>query len=220
MRILLIEDDMMIGESLQKALRQIYAVNWVQSAEAGRLSLTIESYDAVLLDLGLPKQSGLEFLQELRQRDDAVPVIIITARDTVTDKIVGLDTGADDYLIKPFDLSELQARLRALLRRRRSGSRNEIVWGNLTLNTLTFELAMNGKTEVLSKRTFALIHALLEKPRAILSRQQLEDRIYGWNEEVESNAVEVHIHSLRRKFGSGIIKNVRGVGYMIGECNE
>lgn len=220
MRILLIEDDVMIGESLRKALKQVYAVNWVQNAEAGKLSLKMEDYDAIILDLGLPDQSGVDFLHELRQRNNAIPVIIVTARDTITDKIIGLDAGADDYLVKPFDLSELCARLRALLRRRRNGSSNEIVWRSLTLNTLTFELSMNGKTEVLSKRMFALIHALLEKPKAILSRQQLEDRIYGWNEEVESNAVEVHIHSLRRKFGSDIIKNVRGIGYMIGECHE
>lgn len=220
MRLLLVEDDKMIGESLQKSLKHTYAVNWCQDAESAKLSLEAEEYDLILLDLGLPEKSGLDLLKIIRSENNETPVIIITARDTINDKIAGLDTGADDYLIKPFDLQELEARIRVALRRKNNRGNNLIIWGRLTLDPSTHEMVVNGKSEILSKRAFALIHALLEKPKAILSRQQLEERIYGWNEEVESNAIEVHIHSLRQKFGKQIIRNVRGVGYMMGECND
>ena len=218
MRLLLLEDNKMIGESLQKALKPVYALNWVQDAETANVALATEEYDLILLDLGLPKQSGLAFLQQLRKKDDTTPVLIITARDTVQDRVLGLDTGADDYLVKPFDLNELEARIRVLLRRRHNRSNPVLTHGGLTLNPATHELTCKDKSEILSARSFALMHALLEQPGTILSRTQLEERIYGWNEEIESNAVEVHIHTLRRKFGADLIRNVRGVGYMVGKA--
>ena len=218
MRLLLVEDDKMIGESLQKALKSSYAVNWVRDAETAELSLKTEAYDLILLDLGLPKRSGIEFLATLRKSATDIPVLIITARDTVQERILGLDTGADDYLIKPFDLNELEARIRVLLRRKNNRTDPLITYGDVILNPATHELTYKGKTETLLGRPFLLMHALLEQPGIILSRAQLEEKIYGWNEEVESNTVEVHIHSLRRKFGSELIRNIRGVGYMIGKA--
>ena len=218
MRLLLVEDDTMIGESLTKALKSSYAINWVRDAETAELSLKTENYDLILLDLGLPNKSGIDFLNDLRKKDNRLPVLIITARDTIQERVIGLDAGADDYLVKPFDLHELEARMRVLLRRKTNRSDPMITHAGITLNPITHELTVSGKTEILSARTFALMQVLLEQPGAILSRAQLEERIYGWNEEVESNAVEVHIHSLRRKFGTGIIRNIRGVGYTIGNA--
>jgi DNA-binding response OmpR family regulator len=220
MRLLLVEDDKMIGESLSKALKGTYAVNWVRDAETAELSLKTENYDMILLDIGLPKKSGIEFLNDFRKKGSSVPVLIITARDTVQERVLGLDSGADDYLVKPFDLHELEARIRVLLRRKSNRTDPMIVSGGITLNPVTRELTFKDKTEILSARTFALMQVLLEQPGAILSRAQLEERIYGWNEEVESNTVEVHIHALRRKFGPGIIRNIRGVGYTIGKADE
>ncbi len=216
MRLLLVEDDPMIGESVRHGLRQDgFAVDWTRDGKDAELALRSEPYALLLLDLGLPGKSGLDLLAGLRRRGDGIPVLVLTARDTVMDRVLGLDAGADDYLVKPFDLKELSARIRALLRRRAGRSRPQISFGALTLDPVTHEVAHRGKPLVLSAREYALLRALLEKPGSVLSRAQLEERLYGWEEEVESNAVEVHIHNLRRKLGAGVIRNVRGVGYMV-----
>lgn len=216
MRILLVEDDPMIGKSVRIALRHDgYALDWVQDGLAAEHALANETYDIVLLDLGLPRRAGLEILSTLRAAGKATPVLILTARDAVSDRVRGLDAGADDYLVKPFDLDELGARIRALLRRKAGRAAPEIVHGNLRLNPITREVQLDGAPLTLSAREFAVLSALLERPGVPLSRSQLEDRIYGWGEEVESNAVEVYIHTLRRKLGSSWIRNVRGVGYLV-----
>jgi len=216
MRLLLVEDDPMIGESAQKGLRQDgFAVDWVRDGQAAELALANGVYELVLLDLGLPRKGGLDVLSGLRARGNAVPVLILTARDAVPDRVKGLDRGADDYLVKPFDLDELAARVRALLRRRAGRAEPLITHGDLTLNPATREAGLAGKPLTLSAREFALLEALLDRPGAILSRAQLEERVYGWGEEVESNTVEVYVHSLRKKLGTRFIRNVRGVGYTI-----
>lgn len=218
MRILLVEDDVMIGEGLQKALRQShYAVDWAQDGEAADSGLHAEKYDLVVLDLGLPLKSGPAILKDLRARKDDTPVLILTARDGVSDRVLGLDLGADDYMLKPFALEELEARIRVLLRRKAGHASSLLTHGDLELDLTTRKLTYGGKTLVLSAREYALIYALLERPGAVLSRAQLESALYGWNEEVASNAVEVHIHQLRKKMGAKIIKNIRNVGYTIGE---
>jgi two-component system response regulator QseB len=216
MRLLLVEDDPMIGESVRQGLRQDgFAVDWTRDGRDAELALGTEPYALLLLDLGLPGKSGLDLLAGLRRRGNGIPVLVLTARDTVTDRVRGLDAGADDYLVKPFDLKELSARIRALLRRRAGRSRPQTVFGALTLDPVTHEVTYRGKPVVLSAREFALLQALLEKPGSVLSRAQLEERLYGWEEEVESNAVEVHIHNLRKKLDPEILRNVRGVGYMV-----
>ena len=216
MRLLLVEDDAMIGASLRTGLQQLgYTVDWVRNGGAAESATETTEYDAILLDIGLPGKTGLESLAFWRKRNNPVPVLIITARDAVSDRIRGLDAGADDYLVKPFDLDELAARLRALLRRRAGRASPLIEHGALTLDPATHEVRLDGQPVNLSGREFALLHALLEKPGVPLSRSQLEDRLYGWEEEIGSNAVEVHIHTLRRKLGSDWIRNVRGVGYMV-----
>ncbi len=212
MRLLLVEDDTMIGESLQKALKS-YAVDWVQTAEAAESSMKTEDYDLLLLDLGLPKQSGLECLVKLRQTGNAIPVLIITARDSVEDRVTGLDCGADDYLLKPFAIEELEARVRALTRRQSHGKNPLISYGGATLNPANYSLNYQGNTERLPLKAFAIMRKLIENPGVIYSKNQLEESIYGWNEEIESNVIEVHIHNIRKKFGAQIITNVRGVGY-------
>ncbi|MDH3286742.1 MAG: response regulator transcription factor [Betaproteobacteria bacterium] len=216
MRLLLVEDDPMIGDSIQKGLRQDgFAVDWVRDGQAAELALANDVYELVVLDLGLPRKSGLDVLSGLRARGNAVPVLILTARDAVPDRVKGLDRGADDYLVKPFDLDELAARVRALLRRRAGRAEPLITHGDLTLNPATREASLAGKPLTLSAREFALLEALLDRPGAILSRAQLEERVYGWGEEVESNTVEVYVHALRKKLGTRFIRNVRGVGYTI-----
>ena len=216
MRLLVIEDDQMIGESLCHGLRQEgFTVDWVHDGKAAGLALANDVYALALLDLGLPHKSGLDLLKELRQRDNTLPVLIITARDSVADRVSGLNSGADDYLVKPFDLHELIARVRALLRRNAGRAQSLLVCGTLSLDPITHEVIHQGNKITLSAREFALLHTLMEKPGAVLSRAQLEEKLYGWNEEVESNAVEVHIHHLRKKLGTDVIGNVRGVGYMI-----
>lgn len=216
MRLLLVEDDPMIGAGVQKGLHQDgFAVDWVRDGHAADLALANAVYDLVLLDLGLPRKSGLEVLSTLRKRGNAVPVLVLTARDAVADRVKGLDSGADDYLVKPFDLDELAARIRALLRRQAGRAEPVIRHGELTLNPSTHEATLGGEGIALTSREFALLEALLERPGAILSRMQLEERLYGWGEEIESNTVEVYIHSLRKKLGADFIKNVRGVGYMV-----
>lgn len=217
MRILLVEDDPMIGKSVQDALKKQegYAVDWVRDGVAAELALGNGVYDLLLLDLGLPRKTGLEVLSSLRARKSPIPVLIITARDAVADRVAGLDAGADDFLVKPFDLDELGARIRALMRRHSGRASPMVEHGGLKLNPLTHEVELDGKPVILSAREFALLSALLERPGAPLSRSQLEERIYGWGEEVESNTIEVYIHALRRKLGAHWILNLRGVGYMV-----
>jgi two-component system response regulator QseB len=216
MRILLVEDDLMVGQAVCKGLRQDgFAIDWVQDGKAADLALTQEDYALVLLDLGLPQKNGLAVLQSLRSRGDSIPVLITTARDAVADRVAGLDAGADDYLIKPYDLEELSARMRALLRRQSGRADSLIQVGPVSLNPATHEVLTNSQPVTLSAREFALLHALMDRPGVVLSRAQLEEKLYGWDDGVESNAVEVHIHALRKKLGSDFIKNVRGVGYLV-----
>lgn len=216
MRVLIVEDDPMIGASIRTGLRQDgYTADWARDGNSAEAAVATNEYDAILLDLGLPGRSGLELLALWRRKKNTVPILVITARDSVDDRVAGLDTGADDYLVKPFDLNELAARLRALLRRRSGRATPVIEHGPLHLDPATREVRLNGAAVKLSGREFALLHALLQAPGVPLSRSQLEDRLYGWEEEIGSNAVEVHIHALRRKIGSELIRNVRGVGYLV-----
>lgn len=218
MRLLLVEDDLMIGESLEESLRhERYAVDWVRDGHSANLALEHDLYDVILLDLGLPRLSGLEVLTAYRKRGGNAAVLILTARDAPADRIKGLDSGADDYLIKPFDLDELFARIRALLRRRVGSGQPEWTGSGLVLNPVTHSAQFNGEPLHLSAREFNLLLALLETPGAVVSRARLEEKLYGWGDEVESNTVEVYIHMLRKKLGSDFIKNVRGVGYKISE---
>jgi len=216
MRILLVEDDPMIGAATQGALKDAgCAVDWTKNGQGALGTLQTQYYDIVLLDLGLPGKDGLEVLKELRRDGRALPVIILTARDGLDDRLQGLDAGADDYLIKPFEMAELQARIRAVLRRHGGGSSAVLSNGMLQLDTATKRASLSGVEVQLSNREFSLLHSLLLRPGAILSRADLEDRIYGWGEEVESNAVEYLIHAIRRKLGNDVIKNVRGLGWMV-----
>ena len=218
MRILLIEDDLMIGKTLSQALQQDgYAVDWVTDGTAGKLALGTagDGYALVLLDLGLPRKSGLDLLKEVRRAGNKVRVLIVTARDAIADRVAGLDAGADDYLTKPFSLDELTARMRALLRRDIARETNLLRHGELALDTTTRTVLHGGQKVELSTREFALLAALLERPGAALSKAQLEERIYKWGDEVESNAVEVHVHHLRRKLGADTIRTIRGVGYAL-----
>jgi two-component system response regulator QseB len=218
LRVLLAEDDAMIGAAVRDRLRgQGFAVDWVRDGRAADAALIGDVYDLLLLDLGLPGREGLAVLKALRGRGSTLPVVILTARDAVDDRVAGLDAGADDYVVKPFDLKELEARLRAVLRRRAGSASSVIEHGRLSLDLTSHELRRDGIVVPVSPREFALLHALLERPGRILSRAQLEERLYGWGEEVGSNVVEVHIHSLRRKLGADLIRNVRGVGYRIPE---
>ncbi|MDD2541323.1 MAG: response regulator transcription factor [Desulfuromonadaceae bacterium] len=218
MRLLLVEDDPMLGDAVQSVLQQeSFAVDWVRDGEEAELALAALPYDLVLLDLGLPGKNGLDILRDLRRNKISMPVIILTALDAVSDRIAGLDSGADDYQVKPFDPDELAARIRALLRRRDGRVEPIITFGLLTLNLATRELYFQEKPIRLSLREFSLISLLLERPGATVSREQLEERLYGWNEEVESNAIEVHIHNLRKKLGHNLIRTIRGAGYMMVE---
>jgi two-component system, OmpR family, response regulator len=217
MRILLSEDDAMIGDAVQRGLKHHgFTVDWVRDGVQAEQALAVESYDLLLLDLGLPRREGLDVLRALRRRGADLPVMIITARDAVTDRVSGLDAGADDYVVKPFDLAELAARIRALLRRRGGRAGNLIEHLGVALDPSTRTVTRDGATVDLSAREFALLHALMEHPGRILSKAQLEERLYGWGEEVESNVVEVYVHSLRRKLGAEFIRTVRGLGYRIG----
>ena len=216
MRLLLVEDDPMIGASVQRGLRQEgYTVDWVRDGAAADLAVAAGVHELILLDLGLPGKSGLEWLAQWRARGVTLPVLILTARDAVADRVRGLDAGADDYLVKPFSLEELAARLRALGRRQGGRAAPRLELGPLSLDPATHEVSKDGQPVELSAREFALLHALMENPGVPLSRTQLEERLYGWDAEVASNAVEVHIHALRRKLGAEWIKNVRGVGYRV-----
>jgi two-component system response regulator QseB len=216
MRILLVEDDLMVGEAVRKGLRQDgFAIDWVQDGKAADSALEQEDYALLLLDLGLPQKNGLAVLQGLRSRGSQIPVLITTARDAVADRVAGLDAGADDYLIKPYDLEELSARMRALLRRQSGRAESLIQVRDVTLNPATHEVFVATQPVNLSAREFALLRAFLDRPGVVLSRAQLEEKLYGWEDGVESNAVEVHIHALRKKLGSDFIKNVRGIGYLV-----
>jgi two-component system OmpR family response regulator/two-component system response regulator QseB len=234
MRLLLVEDDRMIGESLRAALRlEGHAVDWVRDVAAARGTLATERFDLVLLDLGLPSggagfvgagslaasnsdsASGLTVLRELRARADATPVIVLTARDAAGDRVKGLDSGADDYLVKPFEVEELKARIRAVLRRHGGRAEPALQHQGVTLDPGTKQVTRHGEPVLLSAREFAVLEALMQRPGAVLSRAQLEDRLYGWGEEIESNAVSVYVHQLRRKLGADFIGNMRGVGYFL-----
>ena len=216
MRLLLVEDDPMVGESIRDGLGQEgYTVDWVRDGKGAETALGAEPYAAVLLDLGLPRMDGLDVLRAARAQRNDVPILVITARDAVADRIKGLDAGADDYLVKPFDLDELAARVRALVRRAEGRAEPVVRHGPIALDPATRAVTLRGRPVELSGREFALLQALLARPGAVLSRAQLEERLYGWDEEVGSNAVEVHIHNLRRKLGADTIRNVRGVGYTI-----
>jgi two-component system OmpR family response regulator/two-component system response regulator QseB len=216
MRILLVEDDRLLGDGIRAGLMQAgFAVDWVQDGRAAELALAGEAYDAVVLDLGLPRLSGMEVLARARAARNAVPVLILTARDTVPDRIAGLDAGADDYLVKPFDLGELQARLRALIRRGKNQTAPQLAHGELRLDPAARSVSWAGRPVELSAREFAVLHALLANAGRVLSKAQLEEKLYGWGEEIESNAVEVFVHHLRRKLSPELIRTVRGVGYMI-----
>lgn len=217
MRIFLIEDDVMIGEGLQKALRQSgFSVDWAQDGATADHVLMDETYELVVLDLGLPKKSGLDVLKNLRNRRNNVPVLILTARDAVFDKVRGLDLGADDYMLKPFALEELEARIRSLLRRNTGQSGEWLTHNGLRLNPKTHEAEYNATKIALTSREFSLMYALIKNPEAVLSKSQLEESLYGWNEEIASNAIEVHVHQIRKKFSPDIIRNIRNVGYTLG----
>jgi len=217
MRILLAEDDPMIGAGIREGLRQDgFAVDWVRDGHAARLALAENVHDLLVLDLGLPREDGLAVLRGMRRNGDARPVLILTARDAVVDRVAGLDAGADDYMVKPFELSELAARIRALRRRGAGRASPVVTHGDLELDPATRELRVRGAPVALSTREFAVLEALLARPGAILSRRQLEEAVYGWKDGVESNAIDVHIHALRKKLGTAAIRNVRGVGWLIG----
>jgi len=219
MRILLVEDDPMLGDALRRSLKQEgITTDWVRDSEEAELALSTGEYSLLLLDLGLPGKGGLDFLAELRGKANPIPVIILTARDAVSDRIRGLDTGADDYLVKPFDPDELAARIRALQRREMGRIAPLIEYGLLVLNPATREFLCKGERVNLSAREYVIMAALMERPGALLSRASLEEKLYGWGEEVESNAVEVHIHNMRKKIGAEHIRTVRGVGYMLAEA--
>jgi len=221
MRVLVVEDDWMIGESLREALRrQGMAADWVRDGRAADVVLASERFDAVLLDLGLPQRDGLQVLAAMRARGDTTPVIVLTARDALADKVAGLDSGADDYLVKPFEFDELLARLRALARRQGGRASSALEVGDLRLDPATREVSRGGRQVLLSAREFALLQALLERPGAILSRAQLEDRLYGWGEELESNAISVYMHQLRKKLGDDLLHTVRGLGYYAGPAKD
>ncbi len=216
MRILLVEDDVMIGEALVAALGgEGMSVDWVRDGAEAEVALRDSAYSIALLDLGLPGAEGLDLLKIARRQGVATPVLIITARDDLDNRVAGLDLGADDYLVKPFEMRELLARMRAQMRRRAGRATSRLVAGRTELDTETHELSHGNVVEVLPAREYALLHALIERPGRILSRAQIEERIYGWGEEVESNAVDVLIHSIRRKFGKDVILNVRGAGWML-----
>jgi DNA-binding response OmpR family regulator len=214
---LLVEDDALLGDGVQAGLRLAdYAVDWVRDGDAARRALLDQHYDACVLDLGLPKRDGLALLKELRARGSQTPVLILTARDTSADKVAGLDAGADDYLTKPFDLPELQARMRAMLRRAGGTATPSLAHDGVTLDPAAKRVTLNGEPVALSGREYALLYDLLSHKTHIRTRAQLEESLYAWGEEAESNTVEVYIHHLRKKLGADFIRTVRGLGYQLG----
>ena len=218
MRILLVEDDSLLGDGIRAGLKLAdYAVDWVRDGEAARLALLDHAYQACVLDLGLPKRDGVSVLKDLRQRGNHLPVLILTARDSSADKIAGLDAGADDYLTKPFDLLELQARLRALIRRAGGSATPTLAHAGVVLDPATKRVTRDGEPITLSAREYALLHDLLSHKTHIRTRSQLEESLYAWCEETGSNTVEVYVHHLRRKLGADFIRTVRGLGYQLGD---
>ncbi len=216
MRLLLVEDDELLGSGVQAGLsHEGFAVDWVKDGEAAEMFLSAEEYALMVLDLGLPRRSGMDVLMALRAQGKDLPVLILTAKDTVEDKVAGLDGGADDYLIKPFDLDELVARIRALLRRRGGRAAPLIHHNDIVIDPASHTVSKNDQLVEISPREFALLQKLLENPGRVLSRSQLESSLYSWKDEVDSNAVEVHIHHLRKKLGRELIRTVRGVGYVV-----
>ena len=216
MRILLAEDDVMIGEVVLDTLRaEGYAVDWVKDGAMAETALATADYDLLLLDLGLPRKQGLEVLRGLRARKQRLPVLIATARDAVAERIAGLDAGADDYLVKPYDLDELLARVRALLRRAAGRAEPVYEWGQVRITPATREVTLAGQPVPLSAREWAVLEPLLARPGRVLSRAQLEEKLYAWRDDVNSNAVEVYIHGVRKKLGDGLIQNQRGLGYLV-----
>jgi len=216
MRTLLVEDDTMLGNGLNRALQQNgHTVDWLHDGAAADTALRAQHYDMILLDLGLPKRSGLEVLRALRDRGDATPVLIITARDAVADRVAGLDTGADDYLIKPFALDELEARIRALSRRHHGQSQPLLRCGQVVLDPATRSVTCRDRPVSLSPSEYRILHSLMRRPGAVVSRSDMEERFYGWDEEISSNTIEVHIHRLRQKLGPEVIRTVRGLGYQV-----
>jgi two-component system, OmpR family, response regulator QseB len=216
MRVLLVEDDELLGDGTRKGLIQDgYTVDWVKDGALADQALKTEKFDLVVLDLGLPKMAGITVLQNIRERGDVTPVLILTARESIEDRVKGLDTGADDYLTKPFDLHELLARLRALQRRFADRAAPLLVHNDITLDPASHTISFKGEQVNLSRREFALLHVLLENAGRVLSREHLTQSLYGWGEEVDSNALEVHVHNLRKRFGQDFIRTVRGIGYTI-----
>ena len=216
MRLLLIEDDRMIANALLKGFeRQALSADWVQDGTAALEAIELTHYTVVLLDLGLPKLDGMQVLDSIRRKGQGVPVLIVTARDDLASRIGGLDLGADDYVLKPFEFDELMARIRAVVRRRSGHAQSVMQAGEVVLDLATQTVTFRHITDTLSAREFALLRALAERPGMILSRSQLEERIYGWGEEIESNAIEVLIHYVRKRFNKDIIRNVRGAGWLI-----
>jgi len=216
MRLLLVEDDTMIGEAVLDVLRaEHYAVDWVRDGEMADAAFRSETYDLVLLDLGLPRRDGLEVLRSLRARRQTMPVLVATARDAVADRVAGLDAGADDYVVKPFDTDELLARIRALIRRSAGHAEPVFSHKGVTLNPATREASVNGEAVTLSAREWAVLEPMLLRPGTVFSRIQLEEKLYGWKEDISSNAVEVYVHGLRKKLGADLIQTVRGLGYVV-----
>jgi two-component system OmpR family response regulator len=216
MRLLLVEDDHMIGEALLDALSaEHYAVDWVRDGVAAESALASHSYDLMVLDLGLPRRDGLELLRSLRARRSTLPVLVATARDEVGARVAGLDAGADDYVVKPYDVDELLARIRALIRRSAGQGEPTFSYKGVTLNPATREASVNGNPVTLSAREWAILEPLLARPGMVLSRSQLEEKLYSWKSEISSNAVEVFVHGLRKKLGSDLIQTIRGLGYVI-----
>ncbi len=216
MRVLVVEDDEMLGDGLKTGLKQEgYTVDWLKDGNAADTALKSNSFDLVVLDIGLPNLSGIDILKRLRKRGDQTPVLILTAHWTLSDKVEGLDSGADDYLVKPFDLEELAARLRVLQRRNAGRSQPTIQFGNISLDPAAHVVTLDGQAINLSMREFVLLHHLLENKGRVIPRARLEEKLYGWESNVESNSLEVFIHHLRKKFGSDLIRTVRGVGYMV-----
>jgi DNA-binding response OmpR family regulator len=216
MRLLLVEDDPLIGDGIRAGLGQEdYSVDWFRDARSAEAALQNEQYDLLVLDIGLPDRSGLEVLSGLRSRGEQLPVLILTARDAISDRVAGLDSGADDYLVKPFDLEELSARLRALLRRSSGRASSEIRHGEITLDPAAHRVTQRGEPVDISPREYAVLHLLLENAGKVMSRRRLEEGLYAWGDEVESNAIEVYVHHLRKKLGAELIRTIRGVGYII-----
>jgi len=216
MRLLLVEDDAMIGETVLDQLRaEHYAVDWVRDGAVAEAALRSETYDLVLLDLGLPQKDGSEVLRSMRARRDRTPVLIATARDSVAQRVAGLDAGADDYIVKPYDLDELLARIRAMLRRAAGRAEPVYAYRDVVINPATREVTVGGTAVAVTAREWAVLEPLLAQPGVVFSRAQLEQKLYSWKDDINSNAVEVYVHGLRKKLGAELIRNVRGLGYLV-----